>query len=152
MIELVQKQAKAAGSADKFLDDYEVGFRRMLSSKAPVLASFLASLGDWSCSLLILWVVLVSLGIHATFSIVVISMSVGKMVQMTPIAVPGMLGIYEASITTALYLFGVPLAVGASAALLMRLISFWLDMPVTGLAAYHYGLKWLGDSALKFRS
>jgi len=37
-----------------------------------------------------------------------------------------------------------PVAVAASAALLSRIVTFWLDLPVTGIAAYHYGYKALG--------
>ena len=124
----------------------------MISSKAYVVTSFVASLGDWGCSVLILWVVLVSLGVNITFWVVIISMGVGKMIQMTPIAVPGMLGIYEAAITTALSLFGVPVAIAASAAILMRVITFWLDLPVTGFAAYHYGFKFIGERTPSLRS
>jgi uncharacterized protein (TIRG00374 family) len=152
LIKLVQKEAHADGKADRFLGDYRHGFRTILSSKKLVTISFLASLGDWGCSVLILWVVLVSLGINVTIWVVIISMGIGKMIQMTPIAVPGMLGIYEAAITTSLSLFGVPVAIAASAALLMRIITFWLDLPVTGLAAYHYGFKLLGKRTLSFRS
>jgi uncharacterized membrane protein YbhN (UPF0104 family) len=65
---------------------------------------------------------------------------------MTPIAVPGMLGIYETAITASLSLFGVPVAIAASAALLSRIVTFWLDLPVTGIAAYHYGYKALGPT------
>jgi uncharacterized protein (TIRG00374 family) len=151
LVRRVQKEARSEGKADQFLGEYQQGFREMLSSKTHVTISFLASLGDWGCSVLILWVVLVSLGINITSWVVIISMGVGKMIQMTPIAIPGMLGIYEAAITTSLSLFGVPVAVAASAALLMRVITFWLDMPVTGLAAYHYGFKLLGDQALRLR-
>jgi uncharacterized membrane protein YbhN (UPF0104 family) len=74
-------------------------------------------------------------------------MAIGKMIQMTPIAVPGMLGIYETAITASLSLFGVPVAVAASAALLSRIVTFWLDLPVTGIAAYHYGYKALGATS-----
>jgi hypothetical protein len=76
----------------------------------------------------------------------------GKMIQMNPIAVPGMLGIYEAAVTTSLSLFAVPVAVAASAALLMRIITFWPDLPITGLAAYHYGFKLLSGHASSIRS
>ena len=147
----IQKEAKAEGRTDQFLLEYEQGFRKMLSSKKHVATSFLASLGDWGCSVLILWVVLVSLGTSVAIWVVIISMGVGKMIQMTPIAVPGMLGIYEAAITTSLSLFGVPVAIAASAAILMRIITFWLDLPVTGLAAYHYGFKLLGERTLSLR-
>lgn len=152
LIKAIQKEAKADGKADEFLSDYQKGFRKMISSKAYVATSFAASLGDWGCSVLILWVVLVSLGVHITFWVVIISMGVGKMIQMTPIGVPGMLGIYEAAITTALSLFGVPVAIAASAALLMRVITFWLELPVTGLAAYHYGFKFIGERTPSLRS
>jgi hypothetical protein len=37
------------------------------------------------------------------------------------------------------------------AALLMRMIRFWLDLPITGLAAYHYGFKLLSGHASSIR-
>lgn len=152
LIKAIQKEAKADEKADEFLSDYQKGFRKMISSKAYVATSFAASLGDWGCSVLILWVVLASLGVDITFWVVIISMGVGKMIQMTPIGVPGMLGIYEAAITTALSLFGIPVAIAASAAILMRVITFWLELPVTGLAAYHYGFKFIGERTPSLRS
>lgn len=145
VIKIVQKQAKTDGKAGQFLDDYHVAFRRMLSSRVHVAASFAASLGDWACSVLILWVVLTAVGSTVSLWIVVVTMAIGKMIQMTPIAVPGMLGIYETAITASLSLFGVPVAVGASAALLSRIVTSWLDLPVTGIAAYYYGYKALGQ-------
>jgi uncharacterized protein (TIRG00374 family) len=144
VIKIVQKQAKMNGKAGQFLNNYHVAFRRMLSSTTHIAASFAASLGDWACSVLILWVVLLAVGSLVSLWVVVLTMAIGKMIQMTPIAVPGMLGIYETAITAALSLFGVPVAVAASAALLSRIVTSWLDLPVTGIAAYHYGYKALG--------
>jgi uncharacterized protein (TIRG00374 family) len=152
LVKAVQKEAQAEWKAEDFLGDYQRGFRKMMSSTGHLLTSFAASLGDWGCSVLILWVVLVSLGVNISVWVVIVSMGIGKMIQMTPIAVPGMLGIYEAAITTSLALFGVPVAIAASAALLLRIITFWLDLPVTGLAAYHYGFKFLGERTLSPRS
>lgn len=152
LIRLVQKEAKTEGKADEFADDYYTGFRRMTSSKTGIALSFAASLGDWSCSLLIMWVVLTSLGSEVSLWVVIISMAIGKMIQMTPIAIPGMLGIYEAALTTSLSLFAVPVAVAASAALLMRVVTFWTELPITGLAAYHYGFKLLGSGVASVRS
>jgi len=143
LVRLVQKEARMDGKATLFTDEYYGGFRGMILAKRSVAVSFVTSLGDWSCSLLILWAILISLGASVSFWVIIISMAVGRMIQMTPIAVPGMLGIYEAAITTSLSLFGVPVALAASAALLMRIITFWLELPVTGLAAYHYGFKFL---------
>jgi len=152
LIRLVQKEAKVDGKADQFLKEYHSSFRKMLASKMHIAISFLASLGDWGCSVLILWVVLLALGLDVSFWVIIITMAIGKMIQMTPIAVPGMLGIYEAAITASLSLFSIPVAVAASAALLSRIVTSWLDLPVTGIAAYHYSVKFLGKRSLSFRS
>jgi uncharacterized protein (TIRG00374 family) len=106
-------------------------------------ASFFASLGDWTCSVVILWIAVFALGVTVSLWVVVVTMAIGKMIQMTPIAVPGMLGIYEAAVTATLALFTVPVAVAASAAILLRVVTTWLDLPITGVAAYHYGFKLL---------
>ncbi len=151
LVNIVQSEMKTEGKAEQFLNDYHVGFRKMLSSKGYVALSFTASLGDWACSVMILWVVLIALGSHTSIWIVVATMAIGKMIQMTPIAVPGMLGIYETAITTSLSLFGTPVAVAASAAILSRIVTSWLDLPVTGIAAYHYGYKSLGQLSVSHR-
>lgn len=148
LIKLVEKEAIVDGKADQFLSEYRMGFRRMLKAKLFVILSFLASLGDWSCAVAILWVVLLALQVNVPFWVVIITMAIGKMIQMTPIGVPGMLGIYEAAITASLSLFAIPVAVAASAALLSRIVTSWLDLPVTGIAAYHYGFKALGNRSI----
>jgi len=91
----------------------------------------------------ILWIAIFALGVNVSLWAVLVTMAIGKMIQMTPIAVPGMLGIYEAAVTATLSLFSVPVAVAASAALLLRVVTTWLDLPITGIAAYHYGFKLL---------
>jgi len=62
---------------------------------------------------------------------------------MLPIPVPGMLGIYESSLTATLITFGVPASISASAAILLRLITSVFDIPATGYAAYRYGYRTL---------
>jgi uncharacterized protein (TIRG00374 family) len=145
-LKFVQKQASVEGKADEFLSDYHVGFRRMLSAPGHIMTSFAASICDWVCSVVFLWFVLVALGSSTSIWAVIITMAIGKMIQMTPIAVPGMIGIFEAAVTTSLTIFGVPVVVAASAAILTRIVTSWLDVPITGIAAYHYGYKVLGTS------
>jgi len=152
LVKLIQKEADMTGKADQFLNEYHLSFRKILSSKTNVAASFVASIGDWACSVLILWFVLLSLGASVSLWVVMITMAIGKMIQMTPIAVPGMLGIYETAITAALSIFSIPVAIAASAALLSRIVTAWLDLPITGIAAYHYGYKLLGQRGLSFHS
>ena len=152
LMNLIEKEANMNGKAGEFLNDYHTSFRKMLSSRERLVFSFMASLGDWACSILILWVVLLALGVPTPLWVVLITMAIGKMIQMTPIAVPGMIGIYEAAISTSLLLFGVPLAAAVSAALLARIVTAWLDLPITGIAAYHYGYKLLAGRSLSFHS
>ena len=149
IIKLIQREAVVDGKADQFLSDYNDGFRKMISSRRQLLTSFIASLGDWSCSVAILWIVLLSLHSNASLWVVMITISIGKMIQMTPVAIPGMIGVYETAITTVLALFAVPVSIGASAALLSRIVTVWLELPVTGVAAYHYGFKLLGKDAFR---
>jgi len=145
IVRLVQKEAKVEGKADRFLDEYNSGFRRMISSKRQMALSFAASMGDWGCSVTILWLVLASMGAQVSLWAVMITIAIGKMIQMTPIAIPGMIGVYEAAITTVLALFAVPVPIAASAALLSRIVTVWLELPITGVIAYHYGFKLLSD-------
>jgi uncharacterized membrane protein YbhN (UPF0104 family) len=86
-----------------------------------------------------------SMGAQVSLWVVIITMAFGKMIQMTPIAIPGMIGVYEAAITTVLALFAVPVPIAASAALLSRIVTVWLELPITGIFAYHYGFKMLSS-------
>ena len=147
IIQLIQKDAVVEGKAGRFFTEYHSGFRRVLGAKAHMLLSFASSMGDWACSVLILWFILASMGANASIWVVVITMAVGKMIQMTPVAIPGMVGVYEAAITTTLAVFAVPIPIAASAALLSRVVTVWLELPVTGVAAYHYGFKLLSHGA-----
>jgi uncharacterized protein (TIRG00374 family) len=143
IIRLVQKKAVVDGKVGSFLDKYRLGFRKMLSNRLQIFLSFAASIGDWGCSVMILWMVLLSMGAHASLWVAMITMAIGKMIQMTPIAIPGMVGVYEAVVTSTMALFGIPIPIALSAALLTRIVTVWLELPVTGVAAYHYGFKLL---------
>jgi uncharacterized protein (TIRG00374 family) len=145
VVRLVQREAKVEGKADQFLDEYNSGFRKIISSRRQMVLSFAASIGDWGCSVTILWIVLISMGAQVSLWVVMITMAFGKMIQMTPVAIPGMIGVYEAAITTVLALFTVPVPIAASAALLSRIVTVWLELPFTGIFAYHYGFKLLSN-------
>ena len=148
VVKRIQKEAVIEGKADRFLGEYDNGFKRMVTSKRDMLLSFLASLGDWTCSVAILWIALLALGVNPSIWVVVITVSIGRMIQMTPIAIPGMIGVYETAITTVLAFFAVPVSIAASAAILSRIVTVWLELPITGAAAYHYGFKLLGKGSL----
>jgi uncharacterized protein (TIRG00374 family) len=149
VVRRIQKEAVIEGKADRFLGEYDGGFKRMVTSKRGMLLSFLASLCDWTCSVAILWIALLALGENPSIWVVVITISIGRMIQMTPIAIPGMIGVYETAVTTVLALFTVPVSIAASAAVLSRIVTVWLELPITGAAAYHYGFKLLGKGRIQ---
>ena len=126
-------------SVERFLTDYENTFRRLISNRRDMLVTFLSSSGDWGCSIILLWGILAALGHASSVWIAVIAMAVGETVEMIPIPVPGMLGIYETSLTATLITLGVPGAISASATILLRLVTSVFDIPATGYAAYRYG-------------
>jgi uncharacterized protein (TIRG00374 family) len=133
------QEHEASWTVERFLTDYEGTFRRLLSNRQGMLVTFISSSGDWGCSIILLWGVLATLGHFTSVWVVVVVMAVGEMVQMLPIPVPGMLGIYESSLTATLVTFSVPASIAASAAILLRLITSIFDIPATGYAAYRYG-------------
>jgi len=137
-------------TVERFLTDYESTFKRLLSNRRDMLLTFLASSGDWSCSIILLWGTLAALGHVASVWIVVIAMAIGEMVELIPIPIPGMIGIYETGLTATLITFSVPGAISASAVILLRLITTVFDIPATGYAAYRYGygvlMKGLSES------
>ena len=141
LINIVQRESRVSQRTEQFLTDYELSFRMMLASTRKLIVVFFISLCDWTCSLLILWIALTMIGPPISVWVIIVTLAIGEIIQMIPIAVPGMLGIYETGITTSLSLFGVPVAVAASAALLTRIVTSWLDLPLAGLAAYHYGYR-----------
>jgi uncharacterized protein (TIRG00374 family) len=141
LIKLVQRQANVEAKENQFLEEYRLGFRKMLASKPHVALAFVVSFADWSCGVVVLWVALLGLNVYVPFSAVAITVAIGETIQMIPIDVPGTLGIYEASITATLSLFSIPVAVGASAALLARVVTSLLELPITGAAAYRYGFE-----------
>jgi uncharacterized protein (TIRG00374 family) len=134
-----QQEHDVSSDVERFLTDYEDTFRRLLSNRRDMLLTFLSSSGDWSCSIILLWGVLAALGHVTSVWIVVIAMAIGEMVEMIPIPIPGMLGVYETSLTATLITFSVPGPISASAVILLRLITTVFDIPATGYAAYRYG-------------
>jgi uncharacterized protein (TIRG00374 family) len=144
-VQRLQKD-EVSWSVEQFFTDYENTFRQLLSSRRTMSFSFLVSSGDWSCSIILLWGVLAALGHVASIWIVIIAMAVGEIIQMIPIPVPGMIGIYETSLAATLITFGIPAPVSATAVILLRLITSIFDIPATGYATYRYGYRELQAS------
>jgi len=130
-------------SVSSTLNDFKESFTKLKSNKWHLLIAFALTTINWMVNVAILYVVLLSLGYKVSIWILMVIMVACEFVQMTPIAIPGMLGIIETVMTMALQTFGVPLDIAATASILTRLATFWFDLPVTATAASYYGVKYL---------
>lgn len=139
---------KAISSIGGVTRDFRSTFRRLVRDPKAMLASYALSMAYWATSVMILYVVFLALGYHVSIWAIMLAISIGDFIQMTPIAIPGMLGVLEVVITTVLVMFGIPLSVAASATLLGRVATFWFDIPVTGVAASYYGVKYVTSLAM----
>jgi uncharacterized protein (TIRG00374 family) len=90
-----------------------------------------------------------SLRYEISIWVVALTIGVGDFIQMTPIIIPGMIGVIEPILTGILAAFGVPVTVAASATMLARLATFWFDLPVTGVAAVYYSSKYATREILR---
>ncbi|MCS7368777.1 MAG: flippase-like domain-containing protein [archaeon GBS-70-058] len=130
-------------SVSSTLNDFKESFMKLKSNKLHLIIAFTLTMINWMTNVAILYLVLLSLGYKVSIWILMVIMVICEFVQMTPIAIPGMLGIIETVIAMALQTFGIPLDIAATASILTRLATFWFDLPVTATAASYYGIKYL---------
>lgn len=98
-----------------------------------LVLGLLASMVLTACNITIVWLAARALGVPLDFTDAVLVLTVGVAAQSaTP--TPGGLGGAEAGLTAGLVLVGVPLSDAVAAALLFRLVTFWLPLVVGGLA------------------
>jgi len=132
-----------------FLNDFKEGFKSLIKNKCYLILSFFTILSYWFTSVLIMFLMFKGLNYEVPIWIPMFAMVVGDLIQMTPIIIPGMLGIFETTISIVLSTFKIPINIAASVTLLSRIATFWFDIPITGIAAVYFGTKYLGKTFLK---
>jgi len=93
----------------------------------------LAAVGKWGFDYLALICVLASLDTRPDPGLVLIAYAAASILGMIPLT-PGGLGFVEAGLAGFLRLAGVPVGSAAVATLAYRLISYWLPLPIGGVA------------------
>jgi uncharacterized protein (TIRG00374 family) len=94
----------------------------------------------WLLDAVIVHFVLLSVNISVPFSVSLASSMLGVLATIVPL-MPGALGQYEAGMIGLLALAGVPPAESTLAALLVRFISLWSFIPISGLITYIFGFS-----------
>jgi uncharacterized protein (TIRG00374 family) len=125
-----------------FVSDFDQGLRTILRKRLLLLLSFGLVLAYWLCTVAIMYVVFAGLNHEVSIWIVILTIAIAEFIQFTPVIVPGMLGVLESILTGVLGAFGVPIGVAASATILVRVSTYWFNLPVTGSAAIYYGSKY----------
>jgi uncharacterized protein (TIRG00374 family) len=74
-------------------------------------------------------------------SLVLLAYTAGEVLALIPLT-PGGLGFVEAGLVGMLTLAGLPATAAVTATLLYRLVSFWLPLPVGGVAYVLYRRRW----------
>jgi uncharacterized membrane protein YbhN (UPF0104 family) len=87
----------------------------------------------WVFDWLTLLTALAAVGQHPRPTLVLLAFCAAQLLAQIPIT-PGGLGVVEAGMTGALALIGVPAGAAAVATLAYRLVSYWLPLPVGGIA------------------
>lgn len=116
------------------------GVRGLGEKPMALLAIVLESFGIWLFDAVIVYCVLRSLGLAAPFPVSLVSSMIGVLATIVPL-MPGALGQFEAGIIGLLVLLGVPTAESTLTALLVRFISLWSFIPVSGLITYIFGFS-----------
>jgi uncharacterized protein (TIRG00374 family) len=142
-LKLTSLRAKATKALRVFHDSIEVLGRNPGSLVRPVFFS----MAGWFLSILLSYLVFVSLGHPVNFILIIIVFSISVSVQNVPIGVPGEVGLIEIIMTSLYGLLGVPVGVSAAATVLIRILTVWVKFLIGLIAAQWVGVKALIGSS-----
>jgi uncharacterized membrane protein YbhN (UPF0104 family) len=113
--------------------------RRLASQPAPALLLLVESLYIWLCDAILLWLVLHSLGNPLPFVSAAFAALTADVVASLPLT-PGALGQIETAYAAFLALLRLPVEGIPAAVLLMRGITYWSFLVISGVAAFQIGV------------
>ncbi len=111
-------------------------------SQKPLALSLMVmeSFSIWLLDGVLIYVTLLSLGVTVPFIVSVFAGAIGALATSVPL-MPGAMGQFEVAVIGLLILLGVPPAEASLTALLVRFISLWTFIPVSGLITYVFGFS-----------
>lgn len=138
-LKLSSLRSKAKKALSAFHQSIEVLGGNPRSLVRPVFFSIVA----WFLSVLLSFLVFVSLGHPVSFVLVTIVYSISVTIQNIPIGVPGEVGLVEIVMTSLYGLLGVPVGISAAATVLIRVLTVWFRLLLGFLAVQWVGIKTL---------
>ncbi|MFH0748733.1 MAG: lysylphosphatidylglycerol synthase transmembrane domain-containing protein [Candidatus Bathyarchaeota archaeon] len=85
---------------------------------------------NWSSSLAVSYLVFLSLGLHVSWAVILITSSIVVAVKSIPVGVPFEAGLPEITMTTFYTWMGVPAEISATATILIRILTLWLRLGI----------------------
>jgi len=140
-LDINRLRAKAVKALTVFHDSIGILLRKPRS----LVPSILFSVIGWLFSVLLSYLVFVSLGQHIDFAIIVVVHSVSTTIQSIPLGIPGEVGVVDTAMTWLFTLLAVESAVAAAATVLIRLLWVWLRIAVGFVAVQWIDLKDLAE-------
>ena len=104
------------------------------------------ALVSWFLSVLLSYLVFVSLGQHVDFLLIAIVYSISVNIQSIPLGIPAEVGFVEIAMTSLYGLLGVEAGIAAAATVLIRLLTVWLKIIVGVTAIQWIDLKELAKN------
>jgi uncharacterized protein (TIRG00374 family) len=135
-------RATAVKALTAFHDSIDILRRNPRSLVLPILFSVIG----WFFSVLLSYLVFVSLGQNVDFTIIVVVHSVSVSIQSIPLGIPGEVGVVDTAMTWLFTLLAVESAVAAAATVLIRILWVWLRILIGFVAVQWIDLKDLAEN------
>ncbi len=129
---------------------FREGIRTLGENPRNLVKPILFSIASWFFSVMISFLVFLSLGILVPLSMLIIVYAVANAVQTVPLGVPGEVGLTELVMINFYALLGLPLQISvanaAAATVLIRAATLWFKVIVGYVAVQWFGIKVLMNS------
>jgi uncharacterized protein (TIRG00374 family) len=131
------KLTKFRAEAIEITDHFHEGMTEYRNNKKPLFYALFYLAITWVFSLAVPYVVFLSLGHPASWSIILVTSAIVLAVKSIPVGIPFEVGIPEAAMTTLFYAMGIDAAISATATILTRIVTLWFRFFV-GFAAQQW--------------
>jgi len=132
--------------ATKALSTFHGSIGILLKNPKSLVPPVFFALVSWFLSVLLSYLVFVSLGQHVDFLLIAIVYSISVNIQSIPLGIPAEVGFVEIAMTSLYCLLGVEAGIAAAATVLIRLLTVWLKIIVGVTAIQWIDLKELAKN------
>jgi glycosyltransferase 2 family protein len=132
--------------ATKGLETFHGSIGYLLKNPKNLVLPVFFALVSWILSILMSYLIFLSLGQQIDFVLIVIVYSISVNIQSIPVGIPGEVGLVEVVMSSLYGLLGVDAGIATAATVLLRLLTVWLRMAIGFIAVQWIDLKDLGKN------